>query len=69
MAGVTEQVEQYYRSVLDQLNAGERLPSERSVVEELETCRSTVRLVLTKLAAEGWLYAEHGRGYFKSRGR
>lgn len=69
MAGVTEHVEQYYRSVLDQLNAGERLPSERSVVEELETCRSTVRLVLTKLAAEGRLYAEHGRGYFKSRGR
>lgn len=65
MAGVTEQVESYYRSVLDQLNAGERLPSEREVMEELSTCRSTIRLVLTKLAAERLLYPEHGRGYFK----
>jgi DNA-binding GntR family transcriptional regulator len=65
MAGVTEQVEMYYRSVLDQLNGGERLPSERAVMEELNTCRSTVRLVLTKLAAQELLYPIHGRGYFK----
>jgi GntR family transcriptional regulator len=65
MAGVTEQVERYYRSVLDQLTRGQRLPSERSVMQELDTCRSTVRLVLTKLTAERLLYPVHGRGYFK----
>lgn len=33
---------------------------------ELETCRSTIRLVLTKLTAEKLLYPLHGRGYFKA---
>lgn len=65
MAGVTEQVESYYRSVLDQLIGGGRLPSERAVMQELGTCRSTIRLVLTKLTAERLLYPVHGRGYFK----
>lgn len=32
---------------------------------ELNTCRSTVRLVLIKLIAEKRLYAVHGKGYFK----
>lgn len=66
MPGVTERVESYYRAVLDQLQSGMRLPSERYVMEELETCRSTIRLVLTKLKAEKRLYAVHGRGYFKA---
>jgi GntR family transcriptional regulator len=66
MIGVTERVESYYRSVLDQLDSGMRLPSERSVVQEQGTCRSTIRLVLTKLKAEGLINAEHGRGYFKA---
>jgi DNA-binding GntR family transcriptional regulator len=65
MAGVTAEVESYYRAVLDQLEPGERLPSERSVMQELDTCRSTIRLVLTKLIAQELLYPEHGRGYFK----
>ena len=65
MPGVTEHVESYYRSLLDQLNSGDRLPSERLVMNELETCRSTIRLVLTKLKAEKLLYPEHGRGYYK----
>lgn len=65
MPGVTERVESYYRSLLSQLESGERLPSERSVTAELETCRSTIRLVLTKLTAERLLYPLHGRGYFK----
>lgn len=65
MTGVTDHVEQYYRALLDQLNGGDRLPSERTVMDELGACRSTIRLVLTKLAAEKLLYAEHGRGYFK----
>lgn len=65
MTGVTEQVEQYYRTLLDQLNGGDRLPSENDVAIELGTCRTTVRLVLTKLKAEELLYSAHGKGYFK----
>lgn len=66
MPGVTGRVESYYRSLLSQHQSGDRLPSERSVMAELETCRSTIRLVLTKLTAEGLLYPLHGRGYFKA---
>lgn len=66
MPGVTERVETYYRTLLNQLRTGDRLPSERSVMAELETCRSTIRLVLTKLSAEKKLYPVHGRGYYKS---
>lgn len=66
MTGVTGQVESYYRTILDQLLRGERLPSERSVAAELQAARTTIRLVLTKLAAEGLIYAEHGKGYFKA---
>lgn len=66
MPGVTEQVESYYRSILARLGSGQRLPSERRVAAELQTCRSTVRLVLTKLIAQKLIYPEHGRGYFKA---
>jgi DNA-binding GntR family transcriptional regulator len=69
MPGVTEQVESYYRSLLDRLEPGARLPSERTVMLELHTCRSTVRLVLTKLVAERQLYPIHGKGYFKHEAR
>ncbi len=65
MPGVTQAVESYYRAILDQLDPGMRLPSERSVMAELQTCLSTIRVVLTKLTAEGLLYAEHGKGYYK----
>lgn len=65
MPGVTERVEQHYRSILDQLPAGGRLPSERTVMAQLDTCRSTIRIVLTKLCAERLMYPIHGRGYFK----
>ncbi len=65
MPGVTERVESYYRSLLEQVDSGTRLPSERSVMNELDTCRSTIRIVLTKLTAEKLLYPVHGRGYYK----
>jgi DNA-binding GntR family transcriptional regulator len=66
VATVTSQVESYYRTILGNLTAGSRLPSERSVMQEMNVSRSTVRLVLTKLVAEKLLYPEHGRGYFKA---
>ena len=65
MEGVTRKVEEYYRSLLTKLDSGERLPSERSVMAELNSCRTTIRMVLVKLTAEGRLYPVHGKGYFK----
>lgn len=65
MEGVTKQVEQYYRSLLSRMASGERLPSERSVMTEFDSCRTTIRMVLIKLTAEGQLYPVHGKGYFK----
>lgn len=46
---------------------GDRLPSERTLVKDLDASRSTVRLVLVKLVAEGVVRAEHGRGYIVNR--
>lgn len=66
MEGVTKQVEQYYRSLLVRMATGERLPSERSVMAELNSCRTTIRMVLVKLTAEKQLYPVHGKGYFKA---
>jgi GntR family transcriptional regulator len=47
-----------------QLKAGDRLPSERTLVADFRAARSTVRLVLVRLVAEGLVRAEQGRGYF-----
>jgi DNA-binding GntR family transcriptional regulator len=47
-----------------ELQRGDRLPSERTLVDELGASRSTIRLVLVRLVAEGLVRAEHGRGYF-----
>jgi DNA-binding GntR family transcriptional regulator len=65
MQGVTKTVEDHYRGLIDQLPPGARLPSERSVMRDLDSCRSTIRIVLTKLVAEKLLYPVHGKGYFK----
>lgn len=46
------------------LGPGGRLPSERHLAEQLDAGRTTIRLVLTKLGAEGIIRSEHGRGYF-----
>jgi GntR family transcriptional regulator len=40
------------------------LPSERQLAEQLDAGRTTIRLVLMKLATEGTVRSEHGRGYF-----
>lgn len=66
MEGVTKRVESHYRDLLTKISAGDRLPSERSVSEQMQTCRTTIRFVLTKLTAEGHLYPVHGKGYFKA---
>ncbi|MFC0527232.1 winged helix-turn-helix domain-containing protein [Phytohabitans kaempferiae] len=67
MGEVTERAENAVRQLVgEQLAPGDRLPSERTLVDDLGVSRTTVRLVLLKLSAEGLVRAEHGRGYFVS---
>jgi DNA-binding GntR family transcriptional regulator len=66
MGEVTERVESALRGRIAEgiYKPGDKLPSERSLVDELDAGRTTVRLVLSKLAAQGLIEAQHGRGYF-----
>jgi GntR family transcriptional regulator len=66
MGEVTAKVESTIRGWIDsgELPPGARLPSERQLAADLGAGRTTVRLVLAKLAAEGLVRAEHGRAYF-----
>ena len=66
MGEVTASVEQTIRGWIasGELKSGDRLPSERSMVSDLGASRSTVRLVLVRLVAEGLVRSEHGRAYF-----
>lgn len=63
---MTKRVEDTIRGWIEsgELRSGMRLPSERTLVTDLKAGRTTIRLVLTKLSAEGLIRAEHGRGYF-----
>ena len=66
MGAKTERVERSIRELIasDQLGPEGRLPSERQLAEQLDAGRTTIRLVLTKLTAEGMIRSEHRRGYF-----
>jgi GntR family transcriptional regulator len=63
---VTKRIERSLRDMIDRgdYKPGSKLPSERSLAEEHRSSRTTVRLVLTKLTAQGVIEAQHGRGYF-----
>lgn len=69
MGAKTERVERSIRDLIESgtLGPGGRLPSERTLAEDLEAGRTTIRLVLTRLTAEGVIRSEHGRGYFATR--
>lgn len=67
MGEVTERVERAVREMVndaDSLGPGGRLPSERTLAADLDAGRTTIRLVLMRLEAEGLIRSEHGRGYF-----
>lgn len=68
MGAKTERVERSIRDLIasGDLGPGGRLPSERQLAEQLDAGRTTIRLVLMKLATEGLIRSEHGRGYFVS---
>jgi DNA-binding FadR family transcriptional regulator len=69
MGAKTEHVERSIRDLIEsgELGPGGRLPSERTLAEELDAGRTTIRLVLTRLTAEGVIRSEHGRGYFATQ--
>src|SRR5947199_9238367 len=62
--------EQLYRQIRDELKSGRfsdgssRLPSSRALAAERAVSRSTVRLALSKLHAEGYLRSKRGSGTF-----
>lgn len=66
MGAKTEFVERSIRHLIEsgELGPRGRLPSERQLADQLSAGRTTIRLVLTKLGAEGVIHSEHGRGYF-----
>lgn len=66
MGEVTSKVDMTIREWIStgELKPGAKLPSERTLATDLAAGRTTVRLVLGRLAAEGLIRAEHGRGYF-----
>ncbi|MEU4424813.1 winged helix-turn-helix domain-containing protein [Actinoplanes sp. NPDC024001] len=66
MGEVTANVENTVRGWISsgEYGPGSRLPSERQMASTLGAGRTTIRLVLAKLAAEGLIRSEHGRGYF-----
>jgi DNA-binding GntR family transcriptional regulator len=63
---VTDRIENLLRGLIErgELKPGDRLPSERTIAAEQGAGRTTVRLVLAKLVAQGLIEAQHGRGYF-----
>jgi DNA-binding FadR family transcriptional regulator len=62
----TERVERSIRELIatGPLGPGGRLPSERQLAQQLDAGRTTIRLILIRLATEGLVRSEHGRGYF-----
>ncbi len=62
--------EQLYRQIRDELKSGRfsegssRLPSSRALATDRKISRSTVRLALSKLHAEGYLRSKAGSGTF-----
>ncbi|MFF7452892.1 GntR family transcriptional regulator [Kitasatospora sp. NPDC008115] len=68
MGGKTEQIEETIREWIrtGKFASGAKLPSERTLAADLGVGRTTVRLVLLKLAAEGLVVAQHGSGYYVS---
>lgn len=66
MGEVTAQAENRIRELVasGELAPANKLPSERTLAEDLGVSRTTIRLILTRLTAEGLVVAVHGSGYF-----
>lgn len=66
---ITYTIEAIRKLIEDELNPGERLPSEKELVDQLGVSRSTVRDALARLATEGVLEKRWGVGTFVSERR
>lgn len=57
-------LKQHLLELIEASEPGTLLPTERSLAEQFDTSRSTVRLALQELVVEGRLDRQHGRGTF-----
>lgn len=66
MGELTERLEAGLRGLIEsgERKEGDKMPSERQIMETYGAGRTTVRLVLAKLAAQGLVRPQHGSGYF-----
>ena len=64
-----EQIYEHIRTEIKEgkLLQGERLPSTRSLAENLQIARSTVELAYEQLLSEGYIESQPYRGYFVSK--
>ena len=64
-----EQIYEHIRKEIKEgkLLRGERLPSTRSLAENLQISRSTVELAYEQLLSEGYIESQPYRGYFVSK--
>lgn len=62
------QIQQYFKDLIlsGKLREGDKIPSEKELMEQFDVSRITVANALTQLAKEGWIYRIPGRGSFVS---
>ena len=61
-------MDQIERLILEgKVRPGQKLPSERSLAEEFDVSRPTVREAIQKLEARGLIQRRHGGGYMGAR--
>lgn len=62
------QIEEDLKALIfsDEIQPGDKLPSENMLAEKYQVSRQTVRKALNELIHAGYIYAEHGRGTFCS---
>lgn len=68
---IYQQLRRYLQTIiqLGRLQANDKLPSERELVEQFSTTRITLRDALVKLESEGLIYRQNRRGWFVAPAR
>ncbi|GGO91705.1 GntR family transcriptional regulator [Wenjunlia tyrosinilytica] len=59
-----ERIREHLRDLVESLEVGSAIPSERQLCEELGVSRPTVRSAVDDLVRDGLLVRQHGRGMF-----
>lgn len=62
------QIQEHFKQLIrnGQLNAGDKFPTEKQLMDQFGVSRMTVSNALTQLSKEGWIYRIPGRGSFVS---